>query len=114
MEVKNTTKKLLLADKARMADSFFGRLRGLLGTKTLALGEGLVIQPCSSIHTIGMAYNIDVLFIDKNDCIAKIAADIGPGRMAACSGSAYVIELPGGTAARTNTSVGDMIRLSAK
>ncbi|MDD4601999.1 hypothetical protein SDC9_14761 [bioreactor metagenome] len=113
MKVKNHTKQALLANQARMADSFFKRLRGLLGTKQLPMGEGLIIKPCSSVHTFGMAYHIDVLFIDKDNSIVKIAADLGPRQMAVCSGSAYVIELPAGTATQTNTVVGDQIRLSA-
>lgn len=113
MEVKNTTKNIVLADNAVLANTFFSRLRGLLGTKRLMPGEGLIIKPCSSIHTIGMAYNIDALFIDKNNCILKVAADIGPGRFATCSSSVYVIELPAGIASRTNTLAGDMVRFNA-
>ncbi|MGI6092034.1 MAG: DUF192 domain-containing protein [Veillonellaceae bacterium] len=112
MEVKNITKNILLADNAALANTFFSRLRGLLGTKRLEQGAGLIIKPCSSIHTFGMAYSIDVLFVDKNNCVLKAAGDIRPGRMAACSGSVYVIELPAGTAARTGTTAGDLIRLS--
>lgn len=111
MKIINVSQKVLLAGEARMADSFFSRLRGLLGTKQLSSGLALIIKPCSSIHTIGMVYNIDVLFVDKDNTVLKIVTELGPWRLAACSGSKYVIELPAGTSARSGTSVGDKLSL---
>ncbi|VBB06598.1 Hypothetical protein LUCI_1834 [Lucifera butyrica] len=109
MLLLNKEKGTILAEQLRVADTFFRRLRGLLGTKTLPAGQGLVIRPCNSVHTLGMHYAIDVLFVDNKDCILKIVADLRPGKWAACRGSAYVIELPAGTAAHTFTQAGDAL-----
>lgn len=109
MKIKNITKDSTLANSAALANTFFGRLKGLLGTKSLPYGAGLIIKPCYSIHTFGMAYSIDVLFVDKNNCILKIVANLKPGKTAACKGSAYVVELPAGTVCKNNAAVGDKI-----
>ncbi|MDT8903676.1 DUF192 domain-containing protein [Anaeroselena agilis] len=111
MEIVNVTTGKLLANDARLADSFFTRLRGLLGTEGLPDGGGLVIRPCCSIHTFGMKYPIDVLFAADGDRVAHTVANLGPGRMTLCRGSRYVIELPPGTLDRTGTKPGDQLRL---
>ncbi len=111
MEIVNVTTGKTLARDARLADSFFTRLKGLLGTKSLLAGEGLVIRPCSGIHTFGMNYSIDVVFAAADDRVARTATCLEPGRLLACHGSRYVIELPAGTLARTGTQPGDYLRL---
>lgn len=63
--------------------------------------------PCSSVHALGMRYSIDVLFMSKAGMVLKIVADLSPGRMA--GGSAYVLELPAGTATATGTMVNEDI-----
>lgn len=109
MELWNATRQIQLASRLRLAVTFFRRLKGLLGTKGLPKGEALLIRPCSSIHTIGMKYAIDVFFMTSDDRVLKIAASIPPGRVAAARKSAYVLELPAGTAVQTRTAVGDQL-----
>jgi Uncharacterized conserved protein len=111
MQIINLTTGKTLATDARMADTFFSRLKGLLGTSGLAAGEGLVIKPCNSIHTFGMSYPIDVLFADAAGRVARTAAGLSPQRMMLCRGSRYVVELPPGTLAHTGTVAGDYLRL---
>ena len=111
MEVVNITKGKVLAAEARIADSFFTRLRGLLGTGSLLAGEGLVIRPCNSIHTFGMSYPIDVVFAGSDNRVLKTVTCIGAGRLSMCRGSRYVVELPVGALLRTDTQVGDYLEL---
>ena len=66
---------------------------GLLGTKNLDNDEGLLIAPCSSVHTFGMRYSIDVLFLDKQFNIVKAVKSLKPWRMAGSSLSSMVLEL---------------------
>ncbi len=112
MEVFNLTTGKMLAGDARLAAGFFSRLRGLLGTKYLAAGEGLVIRPCNSIHTFWMNYPIDVVFAGDDGMVMRTAAYLGPRRMMMCQGSRFVVELPPGTLARTGTMAGDYLRLA--
>ena len=111
MGIKNRTKDILLADHIWKADTFWRRLKGLLGTRLLPIGYGIIIKPCSSIHTFGMNYPIDVLFVDGNHCIVKIVENMMPGKMSMASSSQYVVELPAGTARRTTCSIGDILEL---
>jgi len=109
MELWNTTRQVQLAGQLLLATTFFRRLKGLLGTDSLPAGAALLIAPCSGVHTLGMRYSIDVLFMSKAGTVLKIVADLPPARMAGGSGSAYVLELPAGTAALSRTTVGDTI-----
>ena len=97
---------------AEVANNFLTRLKGLLGTKQLGTGKGLVIRPCNSIHTFGMNYDIDVLFVDAGDNVIKVINNMPPSRYSMCLKSSYVIELPAGTIEATGTIVGDKISLT--
>jgi uncharacterized membrane protein (UPF0127 family) len=111
MMILNVTRKTCVATTSRLADSFFSRLKGLLGTAGLAEGAALVITPCSSIHTFGMAYPIDVLFIGDDNKVLRIISSFSPGRAACCGNSRCVIELPAGAAEVSQTQVGDEITI---
>lgn len=73
--------------------SFLERMRGLLGKEKLNADEGLLLAPCSSIHTFGMQYTIDVLFLDRQLTIVKTVKSLKPWRMAASSAATMVLEL---------------------
>jgi uncharacterized membrane protein (UPF0127 family) len=90
----------VVCEHCHLAETMFTRLRGLLGRKGLAVGEGLLLRPASSIHTAFMRFTIDAVFIDRENRIVKVAAELRPWRMAACRGSRAVLELPAGEAAR--------------
>ncbi|NKB38276.1 MAG: DUF192 domain-containing protein [Gammaproteobacteria bacterium] len=66
---------------------------GLLGSAKLEENEGLLITPCSSVHTFGMRYSIDVLFLDKQLTIVKTVESLKPWRVAASGLSSLVLEL---------------------
>jgi hypothetical protein len=110
IKLLNQTKGSVLAERLRIADSFFSRLRGLLGTDGLPTGGALLIRPCNSIHMFGMRYAIDVVFADQAGRVLKTVAGLAPGRLAKCPGSAWVVELPCGTLAASNTEIGDIIQ----
>ncbi len=106
----NKTKAVLLADHARMADGFFSRLKGLLGTSELKDGEGLYLIPCRSIHMFGMSYAIDVMFLDEKMCVVGLVHSIQPGKMSTTFPTAEgCLELPSGLLSKTNTEIGDQI-----
>ena len=65
MRVINSTRNVVLADRAESALSFPRRLVGLLGRSELGDGEGLWIAPCNSIHTWFMRFAIDAAFVDE-------------------------------------------------
>jgi len=110
MLIINKTKNAALAENAFVADTFWKRIKGLLGRKSLKAGEALVIRPCNSVHTFFMRFPIDVLFVDKDNRIIKTVADLEPFRMTpVIFGSAFVVELPAGTLHSTNTRASDLL-----
>ena len=84
----------------RVAERGWDRTRGLLGRPRLAASEGLLIMRCSSVHTVGMRYSIDVVFLDRHGGIARVVESLRPMRVAMCLGAANVLELAAGQARR--------------
>lgn len=83
---------------AMRAANAWERMRGLLGRPELQANEALWIDPCPSVHTIGMGYAIDVIFLDKTCRVKKVVAGLKPFRFAACSGARSTLELAAGRA----------------
>lgn len=79
--------------KVSKTNSFLERMRGLLGSPPLKENEGLLIVPCSSVHTFGMSYAIDLVFLDKHWTIVKTVNALKPWRLAASSAASMVLEL---------------------
>ena len=111
MLIKNITQNSIIATNARIADNFVMRLKGLLGVSHLENGGALVIRPCNSVHTLGMKFAIDVVFLDRHDKVVKIINNMNAGRLSICWHSNYVIELPAGVANSTKLKVGDIISI---
>jgi uncharacterized membrane protein (UPF0127 family) len=109
LRVHNPSRETMLADRALIADTSTTRKTGLLKHERLDPGEGLWIKPCEGVHTVGMKFPIDVLFLDKKRKVVKIRAAMPRWRMAACLWAHSVLELPSGTAAATRTSRGDQL-----
>jgi len=78
------------------------RMRGLLGRPPLQVDQALLITSCSSVHTIGMTYPIDLAFLNKDWEIKKIVKSLVPWRMACSFGSNMVLEMPSGTIENLN------------
>ena len=112
MEVLNTTKGTLLADKAIFAETLWKRLVGLLGREGLGEGEALVIRSCSAIHTFFMRFPIDVIFLDRASRVRKVIRGMRPFRLSSLVfGAREAVELPLGVIATTHTEVGDIIEI---
>ena len=66
--------------RAKVARTLFARMRGLIGTKRLPPGEGLLILRCNAIHTFFMSFAIDATFLDRSDRVVKVVRNIRPWR----------------------------------
>lgn len=82
---------------------------GLLNRNRLNEGEGLLIDRCYGIHTFGMRFSIDVLFLDQNLKVIRVVPSLPPFRTCVVKKAVYVLELPAGTADKTQTVAGDQI-----
>ena len=110
--INNLSKENMLLDNVKIADSFFTRLKGLLGEPGLEPGEGIVIKPCNSIHTLGMKFPIDVAFVNKDNMVIHIMDNIPKGKMSSIiKGAKYVIEARAGEFKARNLEVGDVIEI---
>ena len=111
MHVFNETSKARLITRGRLADTFWLRLRGLLGSAPLKKGEGLVLVGEKSIHTFFMSFPIDVVYVDKYYRVIRADSNMIPFRLGSfVAKSAYVLEMPVGTITETNTQVGDQLK----
>ena len=88
------------------------RRRGLLGRASLGATEGLLLTPCKAVHTVGMRFPIDVIFIDRDGRAVRIVRSLAPWRMAMSARAKAVIELAAGTAAAADIQIGDMLYLA--
>ena len=78
----------------KKAHGWWSRLRGLLGRTSLPMAEGLWLKPCASIHTVGMMFVIDVVFLDKDNTILGLKAAVIPFQFViAPKGCTSVLEL---------------------
>lgn len=108
VQIRNRTRGTEIARSAEVANGWFTRLRGLMGRRELGPGEGMVIYPCSSIHTFFMAFPIDVLFADGAHRVIKVVPAVQPWRIGpVAAGARYVVELPVGTLLASRTVPGD-------
>ncbi len=113
----NLTREVILATEVKLANTHYTRLRGLLGANsaTFSSGRALWIVPCRCIHTIGMKFAIDAIFLDRGNRVVHTEENIKPWRMTPlCASAVSVLELPNRTISRTSTAVGDLIEIAKK
>lgn len=113
--VYNKTRETFIATQAEVADSYVSRLVGLLGrTKRWAqLGRGMWIVPSRGVHTIGMLFPIDLIFLSKQKEVVHVEEHVRPFRISKVSLKAEsVLELPPHTIYRSNTQVGDQLEIA--
>jgi len=92
-----------------VADSSAKRRTGLLKHSKLEAGAGLWIVPCESVHSFGMKFAIDVVYLDKKKKVRKIRKVMVPWRISACLTAHSVLELPAGTIDASRTEPGDQL-----
>ena len=108
----NVTRGVSLTECGRIADNAYTRLVGLLRDKMLAKGDGLWILPCNSIHSFGMRFVFDAIFLDKNLRVVHLMQEMKPWRISKLVFSAHsVLELPAGLIAQTATELGDQFEM---
>ena len=106
----NVSKNSFVAGDLKVAKNMWERFRGLIGSSPLEEGEGFLIPSCQGIHTFGMKFSIDVLYLDGEDRVIRLLKNyrsnlIGPVNWKAKS----VLELPTGAIDRSNTELGDIL-----
>lgn len=96
-----------VGSQVTVADSWWRRLRGLLARPALKRGEGLLLLDCGSVHTVGMAYPIDIAFLDADGTVVRSIEGLGPFRLSMGGPDAvHALELPAGRLDETGTVPG--------
>lgn len=101
--------KSQLLSSVQKTETAWERTKGLLGRRGLEDGEGLLITPCSSIHTFFMTFPLDVVYLDREDKIVKLIENLRPWRMSGCFRSAKVLEVGSRFITNSGIKVGDQL-----
>jgi uncharacterized protein len=104
----------IVASTIEVADTRETRRQGLLGRESMDLSTALILVPCFSIHTAFMKFPIDVIFIDRDGMVVRIAENLTPWHVAACWGARAVIELAGGCLKGHDVRIGDRLALTTE
>ena len=114
LKVTNTTRGNTVGENIELADTSLKRMVGLLGRRGLDAGAGLWIQPSSCVHTVGMAFAIDVVGLDRDLKVIKLWRRLVPYRLTSVSLQLRsVLELPSGTIAQSEIQLGDQLQITA-
>ena len=97
--------------RLEIARTTLQRMRGLLGRNGLPPGQGMLIERCSSIHTLFMKFALDVVFLDSDWEVRRVVRDLRPWRMAHSLGASCVVELAAGALEGTDLAPGDALKI---
>jgi uncharacterized protein len=112
VRVDNHSSGTLVGDRVLVARSARDRMVGLLRTSGLGPGEGLWIERSPSIHMFFMRFPIDAVFVSAEGRVTKVVPNLQPWRVVWWArGARDCLELPAGAAAKSNTHIGDQLRL---
>ena len=100
-----------VVERLHVARTSRERMRGLLGRDGLPEGEGMWFPACRLIHTFGMRFPIDLVYLNADLEVCKVVAGLGPARLSACLAAESVIELDSGEANRLGLSRGVRLRI---
>ena len=108
--VRNVTKDLVLCFRGFVAETIWKRSAGMMFRRSWGEIDGLLLRPCSSIHTFWMWMPIDVCFVDDRSMVVEAIPRLSPRSVAVGKRGAFAtLELPAGTLERTGTGAGDRL-----
>lgn len=99
-----------LLSRVWKAEGSWERARGLLGREPLGPHEAMLLDPCWLVHTFGMAYALDLAFVDAAGRIRKLSYGVRPGRIAGSPGARQTLECAAGVLAGLRLEVGDRVQ----
>lgn len=110
--LKNQATGDVVAGNVVQPKGWLGRTLGLLGRQALGASEGLWLERCWGVHTVGMKFPIDVVFLDEKFRILSIRPSVRSGCLAVAQANAnHVVELPAGTCEKFDLLCGDRMEL---
>jgi uncharacterized membrane protein (UPF0127 family) len=102
-----------IASQVARADTVLSRFIGLLGRRSLAVDEGLWLEPCDSIHMFFMRFPIDAVFVDRGGVVIACVERLRPWRVTRLYSKARAcVELAAGVIQSTGVRVGARLALT--
>ena len=89
----------LAGSEIRRADDPLARLLGLAGLRALPRGTGLLLPRTRSVHTFGMRFALDLVWLDRAGGVVRVDRGVPPWRVRVCRSARAVVELPSRPAA---------------
>lgn len=84
------------------------RLKGALGRIGLKPDDGVWLVPSFGIHTIGMLFAVDLVYLDAANKVIHLVEHLGPFRISPIRiGCASILELESRAIYSSNTRIGD-------
>jgi uncharacterized membrane protein (UPF0127 family) len=112
--VYNQTRECFLSLGVTPADTTFSRLKGLIGKLNLKVDEGLWVVPSCGIHTMGVLFPLDLIYVDDNHQVVHVIEHFPRFRISPLKTQATsVLELPTHTIYTSQTQPGDQLLICA-
>ena len=112
--VFNRNRESFLGLRVASADTLLMRLRGALGRIGLKPDDGIWLAPSHGIHTIGMLFAIDLIYLDAENRVIHLIEHFGPFRISPIRiGCASILELESRAIYSSNTRIGDELIICA-
>jgi hypothetical protein len=92
--LRNLPSVTVLGLDVRVASGVRARLLGLAGLDREQVGAGLLIPRCASVHTFGMRFALDLVFLDRAGQPRSVRRAVPPRRVAAERWASAILELP--------------------
>lgn len=104
-----------LLNRVQSANTFWLRLKGLLGRTGLDPEEGLLIEPCNSVHTLGMKFAIAVVFLAADNRVLHLIPDMPPGKLSpVVRGARKVLELHPQCLLNQRLGIGEILKFESQ
>jgi uncharacterized protein len=114
MTLINDRTGAIVATSVELALARRDRRRGLLGRPSMPADAAMLISPCAAIHTVGLAFSIDVAFVDRGGRVVRLVHRLRPWRLAAALRGRSVIELAAGRLHECDVKMGDRLSVRAE
>ena len=113
MPVINGTKRTWIVSKVNKAHNFLNRIIGWIGRPKIDPEAALWVRPCWGIHTFGMSFPVDVVFLEKNHRVVAIIQELPVNRISPFVFRAdSVLVLPAHSIKKSRTTIGDLIDIT--
>jgi uncharacterized membrane protein (UPF0127 family) len=83
------------------------RRRGLARLDALPAGHALLLEPCRSVHTFGMRFALDLLWLDGDGALVRLDRAVAPRRLRTCLRAHAVVEAAAGEGERFAAALGN-------